>query len=138
MLKRVPDDIKNAMFFRHETEDGQWEVGIYPVIFGFRIRAGEVGSPTVRLDMCIADSWLNMRSIFPIVCKIIEERGRVPDIHEWPHAKIRPVWKDDDFMAQLVLMSRDPESLDEYDIPNFRDIRESYLNSVIMNPYEQK
>lgn len=127
MLKRVPDHTENGMFFRHETEDGKWEVGIYPVLYGFRIRAGEVGSCMCRLDMCIGDNWLLMYAIFPIVCNIIEQRGHVPDIREWPAAQIKPVWKDPEYMVQLSLMDEDPESRDEYEIPDLQEIRQRHL-----------
>lgn len=48
----APDDLENGMFRRKVSEDGKYEIGIHPVLFGFRIRAGEVGSQVYMLDYC--------------------------------------------------------------------------------------
>lgn len=31
---------------------GQWEIGLYPMIFGVRVRCGRVGAGYVALDLC--------------------------------------------------------------------------------------
>lgn len=127
MLKRVPDDLSGSLYFRHETEDGQWEVGIYPVIYGFRIRAGQVGDLCYNLDMCVGDNWRMMRVLFSIVCRIIEERGCVPNNSDWPSITIKPVWKNPEYLAQLTSMMESPEKRDGYDIPDPIAIRCSRL-----------
>jgi len=129
MLKSVPDDKQNHLYFRHETLDGLWEVGIYPVLFGFRIRAGRVGDSYCCLDMCIGNNWLLMYALFPVVCKIIEERGHVPSMNEWPRVAIKPVWKDPEYLIQLNLMVRNPEDKEEYEVPALDQIRQTFLDN---------
>ena len=123
MLKRVPDHIENAMFFRHETEDGKWEVAFYPVMFGVRVRAGRVGEMSLRADICVGDNQVMAAAIFSIVCTIIEERGYCPDEHEWSTFERKPVWMDPTYMGKLLDMLEDHEKIEKYEIPSIEEIR---------------
>jgi hypothetical protein len=123
MLKRVPDNVENAMFFRHETEDGQWEVGLHPVMFGVRIRAGRVGYGCCLADICLGNNQWMASVIFSIVCAIIEERGHCPQMYEWPEFDCRPVWRDRGYMNRLINMLEDPNIIGKYDLPDIEEIR---------------
>lgn len=123
MLKRVPDNTENSLFFRHETEDGQWEVCLYPVMFGVRIRAGRVGDPWCRADICMGNNQDMASVFFPIVCAIIEERGHCPEASEWPSYEIRPVWRDTAYLQKLFDMLEDPGKVERYDVPDIEAIR---------------
>ncbi len=47
------DDLE--LFQRLVSEDGTIEMGIHPVIFGYRVRAGYVGNMFYELDWCGGD-----------------------------------------------------------------------------------
>lgn len=48
----APTHLENGMFRRRVSVDGKNEIGIHPVLFGFRIRAGIVGDYGVKIDYC--------------------------------------------------------------------------------------
>ncbi len=48
----APNDIENGMFRRKVSEDGKYEIGIHPVLFGYRIRSGFVGDQYCFTDYC--------------------------------------------------------------------------------------
>ena len=51
-MKFIPAEDTEDIYQRLVSEDGKIEMGIYPVIFGYRVRAGYVGSMICQLDWC--------------------------------------------------------------------------------------
>lgn len=46
----------NLPIQRLVSENSVWEMGIYPVLFGFRVRVGQVGKAWYTFDYCAADN----------------------------------------------------------------------------------
>jgi len=46
----------NFPISRFVSENGRWEIGLVPVLFGVRVRAGLVGSDWVNVDYCAGDN----------------------------------------------------------------------------------
>ena len=70
-FRRVPPD-DNFSMLRLVSEGGKWEVDLYPVLFGVRIRCGQVGACAVVLDYC-AGADINLRvEILLLVLQVLE------------------------------------------------------------------
>lgn len=51
-FNKAPDCPINKLQNRYVSEDGTFEIGWYKVMYGWRIRAGYVGSSTLEADYC--------------------------------------------------------------------------------------
>jgi len=65
-----PDE--NFSIMRFESEDGRCEVGLSPVLFGVRVRAGDVGSMAVDIDYCAGADVLFQLQLLDVIKRIIE------------------------------------------------------------------
>ena len=68
----LPDAI--GSFHRLGSENGLVEMYVYPVMFGWRVRAGFVGSMSVELDWCAGDDWENVERPYSICHAILSNR----------------------------------------------------------------
>lgn len=48
----------NYSIRRFVSENGRWELGITPVLFGVRIRAGLANNEWCVVDYCAGDNWV--------------------------------------------------------------------------------
>lgn len=101
-LIEAPDDDRNHIYHRLVSEDGKVFMGIYPVVFGFRVRAGFVGEGYVHLDWCcgsesyyIAIAYVAMRHL--LSKKDSEDRQLFRDIPS--HSRIKPYFNDAEFIT---------------------------------------
>jgi len=78
---KVSDDPPN-LYFRFESEDGKIEVGIYPVMYGYRIRAGYKGNMYYHLDLCAGDIQSNVEILLSVVLNILEQNIKFEDFPE--------------------------------------------------------
>lgn len=80
------DDLENGMFRRKVSQDGKYEIGIHPVLFGFRIRAGEVGSQVCMLDYCCVRDLTLLELTYSCVLAVMQMRiaENKPVFNEFP------------------------------------------------------
>lgn len=109
---RSSDNLENCMFFMHS--DGIIEIGVYPVIFGYRVRAGFVGDWSFNLDYCCGDSQEDIEEVYSMVLHVLKNQETV-DFEAFPSYKIRPILKDIDCINTLREMSIGMEKIE---IPN--------------------
>lgn len=85
------------------------EIGIYPVMFGYRVRVGYVGRMSSELDLCGGDN-LEMIDLLYNGCRLIVEgqhRMNVRDSRAWfkpqefPEQNVKPFYKDLDFLGKF-------------------------------------
>lgn len=82
------------------SEDNKIEIGILPVIYGFRVRAGYVGAAGCEIDWCCGDKQA-MVELGYFVCKKLLSQGF--SFSEIPScSRIKPFYKDMPFMEWLV------------------------------------
>lgn len=94
------------LFKRSVTEDGKYEVGIYPVMFGYRIRAGKVGQMYLNLDYCGGADPVMIRLIYNAVAQIIDDNiaNGWDAFANFPKQYTKPMIKDPECLAQLLLL----------------------------------
>lgn len=102
-LIEAPDN--ENMVCRLINEEHKIEMGIFPVLFGFRVRGGELGAICYEIDWCCGDSHLFLEKQYNLLCYFLEcgiTFKEMPSISE-----IKPGFKDRAFLdKQFVLLCR--------------------------------
>lgn len=103
--KTDPD--QNFPILRFISEDGGYEAGLMPVLYGVRVRAGRVGDSFVFIDYCAgADKDFQMR-LLGVIIDILETLpvGITPRAVQdlMPGYKRRPIDKDPCWPALMEL-----------------------------------
>jgi hypothetical protein len=122
-------DFKNWAY-REESTDGKIVIGIYPVIFGFRIRAGytKFEDSWFELDYCAGAEQDNVEKLFSQV-KTIFLRHTSDEIFttvKWPNQDKKPYFLD------LTNYPKFMELVGEYvqqDLPSMAIARAKYMNA---------
>lgn len=97
--KLTAPDFENGIHERRVSPDGKRFVGIYQVLYGYRIRAGYVGSSTVEIDWCCGDvhAMVVLTYQMALTCLYIG----IP-FNELPSYSVKKPWyKDNNFCYQL-------------------------------------
>lgn len=95
----APDHHENQIFQRLVSEDGKIEMGIYPVMFGFRVRAGYVGDYGVLMDWCGGANQGQVELLYSIAKNILEHRGSFTGVPE--RSDIKPFFNDPAFLEKI-------------------------------------
>ena len=80
------------------SENGIWEIGIHPVLFGFRVRAGRVGEMEVAMDYCAADQHEFLMELYAMAIILLqtypEETSTAELRADLPGYEVRPINRD--------------------------------------------
>lgn len=63
---------ENYPLIRLQSEDGSYEVGCWPVLFGARVRAGRASCESVDIDYCAGDDAVFLSQLLVTVVRILE------------------------------------------------------------------
>jgi hypothetical protein len=108
------------------SDDGKIEMGIYPVIFGFRVRAGYVGDLGCNIDWCCGADHRMLLFAYNACKKLLEEKGNFGGIP--PISEIKPYFKDSDFMKWLL---ENVPPLDCWEsLPPLYEIKDEYWKMI--------
>jgi hypothetical protein len=111
-LLPAPDDPFNAMYLRLVSENGIVEMGVYPVLFGFRVRAGFCGDPGVCLDWCAGHDWSNVERLYAICRAILLKRPEERPFSGLPgHSQVKPFFLDHGFTVRIIREAGDVEPM---------------------------
>ena len=82
MTFTLTDPDENYSQLKMVSETGRWEVGLHPVMFGVRIRAGRAGRATCAVDYCAgADPVFKMRLLDCIIKILSAFPEEIPQAH---------------------------------------------------------
>lgn len=104
LFKAEDDPHGTGLTQRMVSENGLVEMGVYPVLFGSRIRAGFVGEPCCVLDWCCGDSEKHLLSHYTAVYLYLRRRSEdrscfdgLPEV-----SSVKPCWRDEEFEKRLT------------------------------------
>lgn len=98
MSRLLPEKDPTMGLMRRLT-DGRVEMGLYPVIFGWRVRAGLVGEMSYHCDWCCGDDPMVVFGGYYLMRRLLEAGVMLESL---PRAsKIKPWPKDDQFMNDV-------------------------------------
>lgn len=90
---------ENYMFARFVSENGRWELGLTPVLFGVRVRAGLAGECWCDVDYCAGDDpgfAFELLATMVIILESFPESASGREVSRaLPEWKRRPINKDD-------------------------------------------
>lgn len=130
MLKWIEAADNDYLFCRHLSSDLRIEMGVYPVMYGMRVRCGFVGSLSVELDWCAGINDVSLRILYSLCYKIIGDRlhmdrQEVFDCTVVPHhSNIKPWTLDVDFTARLASLAGPVKPIE---LPPVHEIREKFF-----------
>jgi hypothetical protein len=88
------------------------EVGIYPVLYGFRVRAGTIGEPICHVDWCCGDSHATVQVYLQLLIEILEARiaQEIPLSHLFEGipiaSRVKPLVNDVEFLTNILEFDR--------------------------------
>lgn len=143
-FKNAPDDIGLV----HRKTWGIIEIGLYPVVYGWRIRAGKIGSGFVHLDYCAGDNLAGVAIIHALVLSILTRKSneletfysglseRVIVEHMFkgfPVQQAKPMNNDIKCLASLFDLAGQRVIITEDAIPDLDKLRQQYYEKYITN-----
>lgn len=124
------DIIHEEMYNRMISENGVIHIGIYPVAFGFRVRAGYMDNDTgVEIDYCGGADPKQVSWLYYAVKTILEKREENSDVFaELPScSKIKPFFNDFDFL-EFITKQVGPFEVEE--IIDLNEIRSKRMQNL--------
>lgn len=97
--KPTDDDEENQIFSRRVSPCGKMFIGIYPVLFGKRIRAGYVGSDFVIIDWCCGSDQEYLKIAYSILLGYMQNGGKFSDLPG--SSNIKPWYNDPEFCKEV-------------------------------------
>ena len=116
-LVTANDDVSGALFHRKISENNLVEMGVFRVMFGWRIRAGFCGKYVYELDWCGGGDWKNVERLYSICYAILSNREENRQCFDGLPmvSKIKPFFMDLEFLdivtkeaGDISLISLDP------------------------------
>ncbi len=116
------------------------EIGIYPVIYGYRVRAGVIGDGYVYLDYCAGADQKQVENIYSMVETIINSRMNMmkPDMSKneksgfifkvFPKQNRKPMFNDPECFVELAKLSG--AELIPVNLDNLSEERVKYLEKL--------
>lgn len=93
---QTKDCVNHQLFQRLVSEDGKIEMGVYPVMFGFRVRAGYIGGMGFEMDWCGGADQGQVELLYSLAKNILENKGHFKGIPE--RSNIKPFFNDQEFV----------------------------------------
>lgn len=103
-LISTTDDSNTMLTQRLVSEHGLVEIGIYRVIFGWRVRAGFVGRPWCQIDWCCGNDPGQLWSHYVALTLLLRRRDETDDCFRGiPECSaVKPCFKDVEFEQRLT------------------------------------
>jgi len=103
------------MNFQH-TEDmphltnrkvsGTIELGVYRVLFGYRVRAGYIGNGYCDIDYCCGDDPVMISRVYSAVLTILSNRDEIYAFKDFPIQNSKPMVNDRVCFVNLLKMMK--------------------------------
>jgi hypothetical protein len=108
---KVPDNEEWFTTNNMVSEKGTVEIGVWKVLFGFRVRAWFRGAGGAALDWCAGGDWKNVERLYSIALAILSKREENEICFEGlpSCSKIKPFFHDADFIEMVTREAGDFE-----------------------------
>lgn len=115
------------------------EIGVYPVLFGFRIRCGYVGSLQCCLDWCCGMSMPSLVAFYIAAEALLTDRmkshperiGSLELFFGIPGTSdVKPVYLDQRFVDRIDALLSTCKSTASVTLPSFEEMRQRHADAV--------
>ena len=103
-FQSAPDDNNNLL--THRMTSGRVEIGVYRVIFGYRVRAGYIGNGYVHIDYCCGADQEWIRRVYAAVLTILSARDEANAFKGFPVQTVKPMSEDYPCFVNLAKMMK--------------------------------
>lgn len=125
---------RHEFLYRETDESGIYEIGICPVIFGFRVKGGLVKGVQYEIDWCAGNSREMIIGLFASLKIIMRERTVSQGFTGLPiRSEVKPFFNDAKFIKWLTdaISDKSPASeISKLNIPNLHTLKDEYLETV--------
>lgn len=128
-FKEVEPDQDAAFLYEMRSECNQVTIGVYPVIYGYRVRAGMVGDMFYFLDYCCGNQQDMVEAIFSVTKNILEQREVDKGLWDFPRQDLKPFYKNPKEFAEFTAMA-DEKTFEVKKIPNLSELRVEVINKM--------
>ncbi len=130
-MKKAPDDREAKLFERLVSDNNVIQVGICPMMFGYRIRAGLVGDDCYYIDWCGGSDKDAVTRLYSLAATIIfgREEGREAFRDLPPCSLVKPYVLDQAFCEKIERMAREHKLIDV----QVSDLRLSEIRRCVMS-----
>ena len=97
----APDDpYETMMTNRLVSEKGLVEMGVYRVLYGYRVKAGFVGDAGSVLDWCGGGNWKDVERLYSLCKAILERKSESKKCFKGlpPFSLVKPFYNDANFV----------------------------------------
>lgn len=125
-------------YFREDNTDSglvekivsnRFQVGIYPVIFGMRVRAGYKDSYVYNIDYCCQMNKQYLDLIYSIVIHILyNHHNEENPFNYFPYQNKKPFFEDENFKYLLNYINYD--NFEKYELKSIEKMREEFFKKV--------
>lgn len=131
-FKELENQVSENYIFRQESTCGKVEIGVWPVMFGYRVRAGFTGSLCCELDYCCGDNDIHVGFIYNYVKNIMEQQEVSRDMFRiFPRQNIKPFFKDAENYEKFCSLANDNMKIVK--LPNIHAGKIEYLKKYVFN-----
>lgn len=104
IFKAGPDTREHGLTNRLISDCGRVEIGVYRVMYGYRVRAGYVDSLRAELDWCAGAYLTDLWCLFNMALAILSQRDSGPECFKGipRHSQVKPYYKDAEFVDAIV------------------------------------
>ena len=127
-----PATEQEFLMVRQVSSDKRIEMGVYPVIYGARVRCGFVGSMSCHIDWCAGSNDISLKILYSLCYKIIGDRLDLEDAKIFEgipgFSDIKPWTRDVDFTNRLASLAG---PFDIIELPSIVEIRTDFFKDKI-------
>lgn len=123
-------ELDEGLLFKSVSECGRIEMGVYPVLFGFRIRAGFAGYMCYEIDYCCGSEQEDVEFIYTMTRNILEQQEFSRKVFEvFPFQERKPFFTDVENFALFLKLIK-PDFID-IKLPDIYAAKREYLNQYL-------
>jgi hypothetical protein len=106
LFHEADDDHNNKLFCRRVSDGWTVEIGVYRVLYGYRVRAGFVGAMCSTLDWCAGPNWIEVESLYTMALQILMSREESSNCFDGipTHSTVKPYRNDHEFLRQIAAL----------------------------------
>jgi hypothetical protein len=126
-MKFIESNTHPDLLYHRISEDGKLEIGVWPVIYGYRVRAGHVGDQYCHIDYCAGDQISAIQEIYSMVMGILSSGKTFKD---FPRQQTKPMYNDPECTIQLWELCKGLE-LEKLDFSDVHLKKMEYYNRYL-------
>jgi len=122
-----PADDTGNLICRQVMDD--IEIGVYPVLYGYRVRAGQIGDLACVADWCCAGSHGTLQWAYGFLKHVLQKNAELGDPwRDIPRtSQTKPIIIDPEFLRQLAELRSRYGRATSVELPELKEIQNRWI-----------